>query len=111
MILGEDWIHQLEEHADELGLTDTMVCLGGKPPAEFSENRAFHVRLIDDLSAEAKRREWPGAEFCFYMRRDGFVSIYIAPVKGGELTLSGLAEHREAQKTATSKPPELVALV
>lgn len=106
MILGEDWIQQLDENADELGLTDTMVCLGGKPPEDLSENRAFHLRLIDDLAAEAKLRAWPGAEFCFYMRREGFVSIYIAPSKGGELTLSGLAEHREAQKSASVQPPE-----
>ncbi len=106
MILGEDWIQQLDENADELGMTETMICHGGKPPEDLAENRAFHLRLIDELSTEAKRRAWPGAQYCFYMRRDGFVAIYIAPSKGGELTLSGLADHREAQKSASVQPPE-----
>jgi hypothetical protein len=104
MILFEKWIEQLEENADELGLSDTMFCMGGMAPTEHEANRAYHLELVEQLGAEAVRRKWPGVQFCLYLRRDGFVSIYVAPAQSGSLTLTGLAEHREAQKRAPPLP-------
>lgn len=104
MILGENWLHQLDENADELGLSDAMFCMGDKAPVEHEANRAFHVELIELLAKEAARRKWPGVQFCLYLRRDGYVSIYVAPASSGSLTLAGLSEHREAQKRAPPLP-------
>lgn len=105
MILGEDWIAELDANADALGMTQTMLCWGGKAPEDLDENRLFHQQLVDDLAGEARKREWPGAEFCFYMRREGYVSIYIAPSRGGVLSISGLTQHREAQKASAQRMP------
>lgn len=110
MILGQNWIEQLDANATALGLTDTAICLGGKAPEDLEANREFHKKLVADLVEEVRRRGWPGAEFCFYMRREGYVSIYAAPSSGGVLTLAGLSDHREAQKRADVAPPEMAAV-
>lgn len=110
MILGQNWIEQLDANATALGLTDTLICVGGKAPEDLEANREFHKKLVADLVEEVGRRRWPGAEFCFYMRREGFVSIYAAPSTSGVLTLADLSDHREAQKRADVAPPELAAV-
>lgn len=110
MILGENWTEQLNANADALGISSTMLADGGKAPEEFEANRAFHKELVERMASSAKVLGWPGAQFCFYQRRDGYVYVNAAPHASGELTLNGLSFHREAQKRATEALPVQPAL-
>lgn len=110
MILGENWTDQLNANAETLGMTTTMLADGGKAPEELDANRAFHKDLVERMASAIKVLGWPGAQFCFYQRREGYVYVYAAPHANGELTLNGLSYHREAQKRATEALPAQPAL-
>lgn len=75
------------------------IFTGDRAPEDASRNTEFHEGMIARLVDAARDHEWAGAEFSFYQRREGLVSIGIKPGEGVP-TIDDLRRFQEEQRKA-----------